>query len=69
MTAVDPGEEPRGPQPSLLLDQTKAQRAEKNSGGRPGPPLSQGLDLPLCETTVTHSKTRMKKLIKIFYYC
>ena len=58
----DSGISKGGPQgasaPSLLLEQTKAQRAEKNLGGRPGPPLSQGLDLSLCESTVTHSMTR-----------
>ena len=30
--------------PPLFLDQTEAQRAEKNFWGRPGPPLSQGLN-------------------------
>ena len=44
--------------PSLFLDQTKAQSAEKILGGDRAPPLSQGLDLALCETTVTHSMTR-----------
>ena len=32
------------PSPPLFLDQTEAQRAEKEFFWRPGPPLSQGLN-------------------------
>ena len=34
----------RPPPPPLFLDQTEAQRAEKEFFWRPGPPLSQGLN-------------------------
>ena len=44
---MDPGEGPGGPAPPppLVLDQTEAQRAEKNFLETPSPPpLSKGLD-------------------------
>ena len=41
---ADPGEGPGGPSPPLFLDQTEAQRAEKNLFEAGVPPLSQGLD-------------------------
>ena len=43
MAVADLGEVPGGLRPPLFLDQTEAQRAEKNLFGDP-PPLSQGLD-------------------------
>ena len=42
-SVADPGEEPRGAGPPLLLGQTEARRAEKFFW-RPLPPLSKGLD-------------------------
>ena len=47
---MDPGEEPGGPAPSpIFLDQTEAQRAKKFFfESVPPPPLSEGLDPPLC---------------------
>ena len=50
VVVVDPGEGYGGAAPPpLFLDQTEAQRAKKELGGRPGlPPLFQGLDLALC---------------------
>ena len=59
ITVADPGEGPGGgPVPPLFLDQTEAQRAEKNFFQTVPPylrvwmtapprPLSEGLDLPL----------------------
>ena len=47
---ADPGEGLRGPGHPLFLDQTEAQRAEKNFFGElrtPHPPLSQGME-PHC---------------------
>ena len=46
---ADPGEGPGGPAspPTFVLDQTEAQRAEKNfleTPSPPPPPLSKGLD-------------------------
>ena len=40
----DPGEGPGGPSPPLFLDQTEAQRAEKNLFEAGVPPLSQVFD-------------------------
>ena len=56
MTMADPGKGAEEPVPPLFLDQTEAQRAEKDflrplsliSGSEwPPPPLSDGLDPPL----------------------
>ena len=56
MTMTDPGKGAGEPVPPLFLDQTEAQRAEKDflrplsliSGSElPPPPLSAGLDTPL----------------------
>ena len=43
---ADPGKGPVGPEPPLFLDQTEAQRAERNFLRDPAPEsLSQGLDV------------------------
>ena len=49
---ADPGEGPRGARPPLFLDQTEAQRAQKNFLGD-RPPFPKGLD----DRTPTGSST------------
>ena len=77
VAVVDPGEGSRGPSPHLFLDQTEALRAKKKFLLRlpppplsqnlvTGPPLSEGLDPPLCGAPLSKSTRRsfasLKKL-------
>ena len=60
--------------PSLLLEQTKAQRAKKILGGDQAPPLisTSGSGTVWNYRDSFNDKiafTWMKKLIEIFYYC
>ena len=71
-TVVDPGEGPRGPEPSpLFLDQTEAQRG-KIFFGRPAPPLSKGLNdrptTPHPHTPISRSgSATAKNMYSIFF--
>ena len=75
VAVVDPGEGSRGPSPYLFLDQTEALWAEKTFLLRlpplpylrvwlTVPPLSEGLDPPLCCAPLSKSTRRSFALLK-----